>query len=177
MQFLLDNVVATAVVLTLTLLLLTTALQRQGESVGIANHRAVAGRTASVAATLRRDVESASAVVAVSDTSFDFRVALDPAATPVTLATLRYRRRRQPDGSYLVVRVDESGAARPVGPPMRDWRVTLLDSAGAVTTAPARARRVRVRTVTAPAFARPSDSLDVVWEQVFAPPLLGSPSF
>ena len=177
MQFLLDNLISTVVVLTLTLLLVSTTLGRQSESASIANHQAVAGRTASVAATLRRDIESLAAIDAVSDTSFDFVVTLDPAATPVTQGAVRYRRRLQSDGSYLVVRLDETGAERAIGPPMRSWKVTLLDASNAPTATPADARGVRVRMVTAPAFAQATDSLDVVWEQVFAPPLLGSTSF
>ena len=76
-----------------------------------------------------------------------------------------------------MVRADESGAERAVGPPVLDWRVTLLDAAGAPAAAPADARRVRVRMVTAPAFARATDSLHVVWERVFAPPLLHPSSY
>ena len=176
MQFLFDNLIATVVVLVLTLVLLSTTLRRQSESAGIANHQAVAGRTASIAATLRRDIESLAAVQAVTDTSFDFSVTVDPTTTPITTGTVRYRRRQQPDGSYLVMRLDGSGASRAIGPPMRDWRVTLLTRADVPTAALAEARRVRVRMVTAPAFAQPGDSLDVVWERVFSPSLLGTPS-
>ena len=176
MQFLLDNLIAATVVLTLTLLLVSTTVQRQDESVGLANHRAQAGRTASVAATVRRDLESLSSVTAVSDSSFDFTVALDPAATPVTMGSIRYRRRLSADGSYRVVRIDEAGAERAIGPPMRDWEVDLLDATHAETSVVADGRRVRVRMVTAPAFAQASDTLNVVWEQVFTPALLGSPT-
>ena len=175
MQFLLDNVVATAVVVVLAMMLVAVSLGRQDEAVALAEHHATAGRAASIGHMLRQDFESAMAIESASAGAVDLRVVLD--VPSMTVGTLRYRPDSVAGGAVQVVRVDQAGAEAEVGPPVRDWSVTLLDAAGAPTAVPDDARSVRVRIVSQATFVRAADSLDVVWEREYAPSLLGPRTF
>lgn len=177
MQFLTDNLLAAILVGGLLLLLATITLRQQEEAGAITNRQAVSGKTASLTAGVRVDFENIAAFQAHTDSTVTFTVTDDPATMAQSIVTYR-RSMRVVEGDTLYdVQRSGAGGSTVVGPGLADWSVELRDSSGAPTTVLADAERAVVRFVLRPAFTISDDTLDVVWEHTFAPPLLGGVQF
>lgn len=177
MQLLTDNLLAAVLAGGLLLMLATITLRQQEEAGAITSGRSVSGKTASLAAGVRADFENVAAFQARTDSTITFTVTDDPATMAQSSVTYR-RSMRVVDGDtlYDVQRVG-TGGATVVGPGLAGWSVELRDSSGTATTVLADAARATVRFVQPPAFSVSDDTLGVVWEQTFSPPLLGGVQF
>lgn len=177
MHALTDNLLAVLLTGGLVLMLATVTLRQQEEAGSITNRRAVSGRMAALVSTVQADFSNVAAFQSVTDSTVSFAVTSDPATMAQSTVTY-HRARRIVDGEtrYDVWRT-EDGTSGVVGPDLVDWEVQVRDSSGSVTASLADVERASVRFAQSPTLSAFDDSLDVVWERTFAPPLLGSLSF
>lgn len=177
MQLLTDSVVATLLTGSLVLLLASITLRQNDEAQTISSHRSMSGRTASLAATVRTDLENVAALQARSDSSVTFSVISDPATLAEAAVTYAWERRIEAGDTLVDVYRTEAGATRLVGSSLDGWDLTLLDASDTEAGSLADVVRLSVRAVLPPAFASPMDTLATVWERTVSPPLLGEFQF
>jgi hypothetical protein len=172
MHVVLDNLTVFVVGAVLLGVMAVLGLQRQGESIALAEHHATTGRTAALSDWLRGDLASLTVVTSRTDSTFSFQRISDPGA--LTTTPVEYRRVRIPGlpVRYQIVR-REGTTERVVGPVLSSWTVTLLTVATQPTTTPSAAAAIRIRSVTPPGLTRSASSTGSVWERTFTPRMLG----